>query len=247
MKISPQFRKPSSSRKQTYPKYITSPPCVPIGCTMQEVGLLHLTLHYINYVKQTYLRTPIHTTQNFKWSRYTLITLNISQLQIFIYLLETAHPRTTKQLTRIYNTAYSTSHQTYHTHSSGDVNAHSTLLHSYIDYRGQLITDGISNSHRITLNTNKPTRVPNSTLQQTSSLGNHTVSNTMYNRLSWTTQHALSADYLPIINTIFLERKIYLINQQRKVYKYLQKAEHKDIRNITMKRRKKKEIMTTIS
>ena len=47
--------------------------------------------------------------------------------------------------------------------------------------------------------------------------------------------------------SFFLEKKIYLINQQRKVYKYLQKAEHKDIRNITMKRRKKKEIMTTIS
>ena len=59
----------------------------------------------------------IHTTQNLKWSRYTLTTLNISQLQTFIYLLETAHPHTTKQLTQIYNTAYSTS-QTYHTQSS---------------------------------------------------------------------------------------------------------------------------------
>ena len=35
-------------------------------------------------------------------------------MQTFIYLLETAHLRTTRQLTRIYNTAYSTS-QTYHT------------------------------------------------------------------------------------------------------------------------------------
>ena len=37
-----------------------------------------------------------------------------------------------------------------------------------------------------TLNTNPPTRVPNSTLQRT----------------SWTTQHALSSDHLPIITTI---------------------------------------------
>ena len=36
--------------------------------------------------------------------------------QSTIYLIETAHPHTTKQLTRRYNTAYSTS-QTYHTQS----------------------------------------------------------------------------------------------------------------------------------
>ena len=37
---------------------------------------------------------------------YTLTTLNISQLQTSIYILETAHPHTTKQLTQIYNTAH---------------------------------------------------------------------------------------------------------------------------------------------
>ena len=52
---------------------------------------------------------------------------------------------------------------------TGDVNAHSTLWHSYNDdHRGQLIADVISNSDHITLNTNTPTRVPNTTLQQTS-------------------------------------------------------------------------------
>ena len=35
-------------------------------------------------------------------------------------LLETPHPRTTKQLTRTYNTAYSTS-RTYHTQSSPEM------------------------------------------------------------------------------------------------------------------------------
>ena len=42
----------------------------------------------------------------------------------------------------------------------------------------------------ITLNTNAPTRMPNGTLQQTSSPDITTVSNTLYNRTSWTTQHS---------------------------------------------------------
>ena len=55
-----------------------------------------------------------------------------------------------------------------HSVLTGDVNAHSTLWHSYTDgHRGQLIADVISNSDLITLNTNTPTRVPNTTLQQT--------------------------------------------------------------------------------
>ena len=48
------------------------------------------------------------------------------------------------------------------THSvlTRDVNAHSTLWHSYTDdHRGQLIAVVISNSDHITLNTNTPTRV----------------------------------------------------------------------------------------
>ena len=53
-------------------------------------------------------------------------TLNISQLQTFIYLLETAHPRTTKQLTRTYNIAYSTS-KIYHTQSSPEMRTHTPL------------------------------------------------------------------------------------------------------------------------
>ena len=61
-----------------------------------------------------------HTTHNFKWSRYTLTTLRISQLQTVIYLLETGHPSTTKQMTRTYNIAFSTS-QTYHTQSSPEM------------------------------------------------------------------------------------------------------------------------------
>ena len=52
------------------------------------------------------------------------------------------------------------------------------------------------------INTNTPTRVPNTTLQQTLSQDITTVSNPLYNRTSWTTHHALSSDHLPIITTI---------------------------------------------
>ena len=84
-----------------------------------------------------------------------------------------------------------------HSVLTGDFNAHSTLWHSYIDdHRGQLIADVISHSDHITLNTNTPSRVPNTTLQQTSSPDITTVSNTLYNRTSWTTQHALSSPQL---------------------------------------------------
>ena len=90
-----------------------------------------------------------------------------------------------------------------HSVLTGDVNAHSTLWHSYTDdHRGQLKADVISNSDHIRLNTNTPIRVPNTTLPQTSSPDITTVSNTMYNRTLWTTQHALSSYHLPIITTI---------------------------------------------
>ena len=56
-----------------------------------------------------------------------------------------------------------------HSVLTGDVNAHSTLLHSYIDdHRGQLIANVISNLDHITLNANTPSRLPNTTLHQTS-------------------------------------------------------------------------------
>ena len=112
-----------------------------------------------------------------------------------------------------------------HSVLTGDVNAHSTLWHSYTDdHRGQLIADVISNSDRITLNTNTPTRVPNTTLQQTSSPDITTVSNTLYNRTSWTTQHALSSDHLPIITTINI-RHDYRLQQNRRTFTNYKKAD----------------------
>ena len=75
----------------------------------------------------------------------------------------------------------------------------------------------------LTLNTNTPTSVPNTTLQQTSSPDITTVSNTLYNRTSWTTQHALSSDHLPIITTINI-RHDYRIQQNRRTFTNYKKA-----------------------
>ena len=103
---------------------------------------------------------------------------------------------------------------------TGDVNAHSTLRHSYTDdHRAQLIADVISNSDHITHNTKhkRTNRVSNTTLQQTSSRDITTVSNTLYNRTSWTTQHALSSDHLPIITTINI-RHDYRLQQNRRTF-----------------------------
>ena len=61
------------------------------------------------------------------------------------------------------------------------------------------------------------TRVPNTTLQQTSSPDITTVSNTLYNRTSWITQHALSSDHLPIITTINI-RHDYRLQQNRRTF-----------------------------
>ena len=112
-----------------------------------------------------------------------------------------------------------------HSVLTGDVNAHSTLWHSFTDdHRVQLIADVISNSDHITLNTNTPTRVPNTTLKQTSSPDITTVSNTLYNRISWTTQHALSSNHLPIITTINI-RHDYRLQQNRRTFTNYKKAD----------------------
>ena len=112
-----------------------------------------------------------------------------------------------------------------HSAHTGDVNAHSTLWHSYTDdHRGQLIAVVISNSHPIPLNTNTPTRVPNTTIQQASSPDITTVSNTLYNRTSRTTQRALSSDHLHIITTINI-RHDYRLQQNRRNFANYKKAD----------------------
>ena len=112
-----------------------------------------------------------------------------------------------------------------HSVLTGDENAHSTLWQSYTDdHRGQLMADVFSNSDHITLNTNTTIRVPNTTLQQTSSPDITTVSNTLFNRTSWTTQHALSSDHLPIITTMNI-RHDYRLQQDRRTFTNYKKAD----------------------
>ena len=107
-----------------------------------------------------------------------------------------------------------------HSVHTGDVNTHSTLWHSYIDdHRGQQIADAISNLDHITLNTNTPTSLANTTLQQTSSPDIITVSNALYNPTSWTIQHALSSNHLPIITTINI-RHDNKIQHNRRTFTY---------------------------
>ena len=97
------------------------------------------------------------------------------------------------------------------------------VWHSYTDdHRGQLISDIISNSDHITLNT--PTRVSNTTLQQTSSPDITTVFNTLYNRTTWTTQHALSSDHLPVIITINIQHD-YRLQQNRPTFTNYKKSD----------------------
>ena len=66
--------------------------------------------------------------------------------------------------------------------------------------------------------------MPNTTLQQTSSPDITTVSNTLYNRTSWTTQHELSSDHLPIITTINI-RHDYILQQNRRTFTNYKKAD----------------------
>ena len=75
----------------------------------------------------------------------------------------------------------------------------------------------ISNSDHITLNTNTPTRVPYTTLQQISSPYITTVSDTLYNWTSWTTQLALSSDHSPIITTVYI-RHDHRLQQNRRTF-----------------------------
>ena len=101
-----------------------------------------------------------------------------------------------------------------HSVLTGDVNAHSTLWHQYTDdHRGQLISDVISNSDHITLNSNTPSQ--SAKYHNTTNIIT-TVSNTLYNRTSWTTQYALSSDHLPII-TINIRHE-YRLQQNRRSF-----------------------------
>ena len=73
----------------------------------------------------TFTTTDIPSTINTNNTELQMVKVHINNtkhitIATSIYLLETPHPRTTKQLTRTYNTTYSTS-RTYHTQSSPEM------------------------------------------------------------------------------------------------------------------------------
>ena len=111
-----------------------------------------------------------------------------------------------------------------HSVLTGDVNAHSTLWHSYTDdHRGQLIADVISNWDHTKLNTNTPTRVPNTTLQQTSSPDDHGVQHTVQpHSMDNSTRTIITP--LPIITTINI-RHDYRLQQNRRTFTNYKKAD----------------------
>ena len=103
-----------------------------------------------------------------------------------------------------------------------DMNTHSTLWHSYTDdYRGQLIADIIS---QLGPHNTKHKHPNQSAKHHTTTNIITTVSNTLYNRTSWTTQHALSSDHLPIITTINI-RHDYRLQQNRRTFTNYKKSD----------------------
>ena len=179
MQTSSQFRKPSSPLNQILPKTK-----VPTYTTVRadrphKAGGGLITLIRDNI---TFTPTDIPSTIN---------THNIELQMVKVHLNNTKHitianvyipPRdstSTHYKTADKDIQHCIQHITTIPHSvlTGDVNAHSSLWHSYTDdHRGQLIAEVISNSDHISLNTDTPTRVPNTAFQQTSSPDITTVS-----------------------------------------------------------------------
>ena len=130
----------------------------------------------------TFTTTAIHSTINTHNTELQMVKVHINNTKHITIANMYIPPRYS---TSMHNKTADTDIQHYiqyitnipHSVLTRDVNAHSTLWHSYTDdHRGQRIADVISNSDHKTLNTN---RVPNITLQQTSSPDITTVSNTL--------------------------------------------------------------------
>ena len=95
-------------------------------------------------------------------------TKHISKANICIppRVSTSTHIHALRNSNHIHPTLHTAHHNIPHSVLTGDIYTDSTLWHSHTDdHRRQLITVDISNSDHITLNTNTPTRVPNTTLQ----------------------------------------------------------------------------------
>ena len=86
-----------------------------------------------------------------------------------------------------------------------------------VDMVNEGLGEDVNTSDHITLNTNTPNPVPNTTLQQTSAPNITTMSNTLHNWTAWTTQDALSSDHLPIVTASNL-RHDYILQQNRRTF-----------------------------
>ena len=91
-------------------------------------------------------------------------------------------------------------------------------------HRGELISETLSNSNHIMLNTDTPTRVPNNTHQQPTSPDITTISSSLYNSTTWKTIHTLNSDHLPKLLTIQTDNK-HIIQQNRRSYTNYRKAD----------------------
>ena len=168
MHTSSQFRKPNSLLKSKHPNYITLQQYVTIGCTRQTTTDIPSTIN----------------THNTELQMVKVHIINTKHITIIanIYIPPRDNASMHYKPTDTY-IQHCIQHITNIPHSvlTGYVSAHSSLWYTYNDDHIQkLIADVISNSDHITLNTNTPTRVPNTTLQQTYSPDITTVSNTLY-------------------------------------------------------------------
>ena len=152
MHISSQVRKPSSPLKLNTQSSL--PPCEPIGFTRPGVGLI--TLIRDNF---TLTITDIPSSINTHKTELQMVKVHINNTKhitianIYIHLREST------------STHYKTADTEMWTHTP------------LSDTRTLMIIGG--QPDHITLSTNIPTRVPNTTLQQTSSPDITTVSNTL--------------------------------------------------------------------
>lgn len=91
---------------------------------------------------------------------------------------------------------------------SGDINAHSTMWYSKTnDHRGKTISELITNSDYLTLNTKTHTRAPFNKEHKNTSPDVTIVPNNLLLHCTWGTKITLSSDHLAIITTIDIKSK----------------------------------------
>ena len=156
MQTSSPFRKPSSPLNQILPKYQH------VYTTVRADRLFTLIRDNI-----TFTPTDIPSTINIHNIELQMVKVHLNNTKHITIVNVYKPPRdstSTDYKTADKDIQHCIQHMTTIPHSvlTGDVNAHSSFWHSYTDdLREQLIAEVISNSYHISLNTDTPTRVPN--------------------------------------------------------------------------------------